>query len=143
MALTAPRTTGRTADAPGAAAVAVTGPAEPVVHQLLAAVGSSPEVTALGLHEQLRLLAAASEPWRHPGGLRHSRVPEVLAQALGGEWPSRIHAGLTERRGEPVAPHQLPHLARSVTEVLSGDDRRRAAFVTEVVRALQAEDRPS
>ncbi|MGQ7296725.1 hypothetical protein [Quadrisphaera sp. KR29] len=123
--------------------MAVTGAAEPVVLELLAAVGCAPEVAALDLHAKLRLLAAASEPWRHPGGHLHSRVPEVLAQALGGEWPSRIHAGLSERRGEPVAPHQLPHLARSVTAVLGGDEQRRGAFVTEVVRALQGQDRPS
>lgn len=130
-AAAAPRT-------PGAAlgAVAVSGSADPAVHHLVSAVSSSPELAALDLHEQLVLLAAASEPWRHPGGRRHSRVPEVLAHALGGDWPSRIHAGLSDRRGDPVAPHQLPHLAEDVTAVLDGDAARRSAFVSEVVRLL-------
>ncbi|PWJ53123.1 hypothetical protein SAMN06264364_11418 [Quadrisphaera granulorum] len=123
--------------AAGLGAVAVSGAAEPVVHHLVSAVSASPELTALDLHEQLELLAAVSEPWRHPGGRRHSRVPELLALALGGDWPSRIHAGLTERLGEPVAPHQLPRLEDDVVAVLDGPDARRAAFVTDVVRLLR------
>jgi hypothetical protein len=125
--------------APALGAVALSGAAEPVVHQLVGAVSSSPELAALDLHEQLALLAAVSEPWRHAEHRRHSRAPVVLAHALGREWPSRIHGGLSDRRGDPVAPHQLPHLAEEVQAVLDGDGARRAEFVTEVVRQLREE----
>ncbi|TNM70235.1 hypothetical protein FHN55_00665 [Streptomyces sp. NP160] len=127
---------------PGAAAgslgaVALSGAAAPVVHQLVGAVSSSAELAALDLHEQLEVLAAVSEPWRHAEHRRHSGVPEVLAQALGGQWPSRVHAGLSDRRGDPVAPHQLPHLADDVTAVLDGGGPRREQFVAEVVRLVR------
>lgn len=122
--------------APSLGAVALSGAAEPVVHQLVSAVSFSPELAALDLHQQLSLLTAASEPWRHPDTRRRSRVPVVLAQALGREWPSRIHAGLSDRPGDPVAPHQLPHLAEEVRAVLDGDRARRDEFVAEVVRLL-------
>lgn len=118
-------------------AVAVSGAAEPVVHQLVSAVSTAPELASLDLHEQLRLLAAASEPWRHEEHRHHSRIPVVLAHAIGREWPSRIHGSLSDHPGHPVAPHQLPHLAEEVQAVLDGDGARRAEFVSEVVRLLR------
>lgn len=127
--------------APSLGAVALSGAAEPVVHQLVSAVSSSAELSALDLHEQLSLLAAVSEPWRHPEHRHPSRIPVVLAHALGREWPSRIHGSLSDHPGHPVAPHQLPHLAEEVRTVLDGDRTQRGAFVAEVVRLLR-EGRP-